>query len=164
MRFILAKTRRLVCVGCIFFALASLAQQSPDANNPAPQPTANQAEHGRSKGEVELLSKFKGPDVPLYMVHLFRKVQSQPSFAMAKAPPINLHGESMVEFSILKDGDLEYAKLVQSCGDPAVDQSLLTAIQAAAPFRPLAADFKGKHLKLRWHLMLNPKATAHSAH
>jgi TonB family protein len=165
MRFVLAKMFRLMCASCMFFALNAPAQQSTDTNNPASETTVRDPNYGNSTGTIEIVSKFKGPDVQQYMLHLFEKVKSQPSFSLAaKKPPIDRQAKLVVEFSILPNGSLEYTKLVHSSGDPSGDQAIMTAIQTAAPFQALAPESKGKPLKVRWHMVLNPKSTASTNH
>ena len=152
---------RLICTSCMFFALNAPAQQSKDTNNPAPETAVHDPKDVGSAGTIEIVSKFRGPDVQQYMLHIFEKVRSQTSFSSAaKKPPIDRQGKLVVEFSILPNGSLEYTKLVHSSGDPSVDQAIMSAIQSAAPFQALSPESKGKPLKVRWHMVLNPKSTA----
>jgi len=136
------KPLHLICAITLLFAVDVKAQQSTET-------TTN---YFGDRGEVELVSKFKGPDIKSYMLDLILRVRAQRAFSGARNTPLHQPGKLVVEFVIHRDGNLEYVKVSKTSGDQSIDQQLIDAIQAAAPFHQLSPEFKDKPLKLRWHM------------
>lgn len=156
MKLMAMKSLRFVCATALLFALSAWAQQ-PDETTKAPQEkTAQERGYLGDRGIIELLSKFKGPDIKGYMIDVISRVRSQRAFTVARKTPIYKPGKLVVEFAIHRDGSLEYTKLIKTSGDQSIDQALIDAIQGAVPFQPLSAEFKDKPLKLRWHMEFKP--------
>lgn len=55
-----------------------------------------------------------------------------------------LQGKLVLEFTILRDGNLVRARLIRSSGFPVLDEEAMRAVQAAAPFHPIP-QWIGKH-------------------
>jgi TonB family protein len=157
------KSLHLVCVTTLLFALAARAEQSTEATTALQEKATRQPGYRGDRGVVEVVSKFKGPDVKGYMIDLFARIRSQRAFAQATKSQVDKPGKLIVEFSILRDGTLQYTKLIQTSGDPSIDQALIDAIQSAAPFQPLSPEAKDKPLKLRWHMEFKHPAPSSSS-
>jgi len=140
----LAKTIKLL------FALTLLAFCNSGLGQSAAPPPEGEAARGRgmSRGTLEIVSGHEGLDSIRYMGEVFQKLQSQGTF-QAKNLPGPKSGRVVVEFVILRDGNLDYAKVVKSTMDPAVSQAQVDAVRSVAPFPALPKEFKGKSLKMR---------------
>jgi TonB family protein len=90
------------------------------------------------------------------MTDVILRVRAQRTFSVARKTPIHKPAKLVIEFAIHRDGNLEYTRLISTSSDQEIDQALIDAIQAAAPFQPLSPEFKDKALKLRWHMEFKP--------
>lgn len=59
-----------------------------------------------------------------------------------------LQGRGLVSFTIQRDGSLSELKLITSSGYPVLDEEILKAIKAAAPFNPMADNMSIKRLNV----------------
>jgi len=146
-----SKTSKLLFAVSLFFALCN-----PGLGQSAAPPPEGEAAKGRgtSRGTLEIVSGHEGLDSNRYMGEVFQKLQSQGTF-QARNLPGSKSGKVVVEFVILRDGNLDYAKVLKSTMDPAVSQAQLEAVRSAAPFPALPKEFKGKSLKMRLYSEFN---------
>jgi len=156
MKLMATKSLRFVCATTLLLALQAQAQQPNKATNTPQEKTTQERSYLGDRGIIELVSKFKGPNIKGYMTDVILRVRSQRAFTMARKTPIYKPGKLVVEFAIHRDGGLEYTKLIKTSGDQSIDQALIDAIQGAVPFQPLSPEFKDKPLKLRWHMEFKP--------
>ncbi|PWU03466.1 MAG: hypothetical protein C5B53_00430 [Candidatus Melainabacteria bacterium] len=69
----------------------------------------------------------------------------------AWSPPIGTSsGRAEILFRLKRDGQLCSIKLATSSGDPAVDDSAMTAISTCAPYAHLPAEYPQEYLDLRY--------------
>lgn len=59
-----------------------------------------------------------------------------------------IQGRGLVSFTIRRDGSLSELKLLTSSGYPVLDEEILKAIRAAAPFNPMADNMSIKRLNV----------------
>ncbi len=59
-----------------------------------------------------------------------------------------LQGRGLISFTIQRDGSLSELKLLTSSGYPVLDEEILKAIRAAAPFNPMADNMSIKRLNV----------------
>lgn len=100
------------------------------------------------RGTIAMVSSHDGLDANQYMAEVFGKLNSQHAI-QAENLRVDKPGKLVVEFAILRDGNVDYTKVIKSTVDRAAAQTQMDAIRTAAPFPPLPNDFKGKSLKLR---------------
>src|SRR5690348_14509071 len=55
-----------------------------------------------------------------------------------------------IEFAIARDGSIGQIRLNQSTQEQVLDDAVREAIQAASPFAPLPANFRGEDITLRF--------------
>lgn len=65
-------------------------------------------------------------------------------------PVVESFNRVVVEFVVAKDGKLVSVKVINTSGDPGVDDSALNAIKLASPFKPLPAGFVGEYCKFQF--------------
>lgn len=97
------------------------------------------------------------------MGELFEKLTAQHVLQPSSLPGAK-SGKLVLEFAILRDGTLDYAKIVKSTIDEATSQAKLDALRSAAPFPALPKEFKSKSLKLRLRSEFMPKNTSSAKH
>src|SRR5262249_16835448 len=66
-------------------------------------------------------------------------------------------GKVVVEFAILKGGDVSGLTVTQSSGDRDLDRAATAGITTSAPFSTLPAPFDGSYLRLRVKFLYNPR-------
>lgn len=59
-----------------------------------------------------------------------------------------VQGKGLIGFTIQRDGSLSELKLLTSSGYPVLDEGILKAIRAAAPFNPMADNMSIKRLNV----------------
>ena len=96
------------------------------------------------------------------MGEVFKKLTAQHVLQASNLPGAK-SGKLVLEFAILRDGTLDYAKVVKSTVDETTRQAKLDALRSAAPFPALPKEFKGKSLKLRLRSEL-PENTSPAKH
>lgn len=148
----------------IFFAAAlpfSFRNQALGQGASLPQEQGSTSDVGSSKGTLEVVSGHNGLDANRYMSEVFEKLNANRVLQPSNLPGAK-SGKLVLEFVILRDGNLDSAKVVKSTVDEATSQSKLDALRSSAPFPALPPEFKGKSLKLRLHSeFLPPKGQQH---
>ncbi len=83
-----------------------------------------------------------------YLLHLKRKIQGVWVYPKVAAKS-GMGGELMVEFLIARNGKLLGIKLLDSSGHTILDESAMSAIEAAAPYFPFPSRWRAKRLRVR---------------
>ena len=93
-----------------------------------------------------------------YFMHLKEKIES--SWRMTR-PPYDREHSGVLQMSILADGTLANASLVQTCGDRELDLAVLRAIRNAAPFNPLPTVWGQEELTVNFgfHYLISQRAS-----
>lgn len=134
------------------------------SNSPTDQlrQAANQALQPRPAqlplGGVDVLSDTRGVDFGPYLARLRQNIQRHWLYMIPEVarPPIMKKGKAVIEFAILKNGQLDTLNRVDGSGDVSLDRAAWGAVAASNPFPPLPSQFCGQHLALRFHFYYNP--------
>jgi TonB family protein len=89
-----------------------------------------------------------------YYIDIFRGKISAAWYNSLVSPGLRGKFETIVMFRIMRNGEIGRLKLEKKSGITSLDLSALRAIENAAPFAPLPADFPGRylivHFKFEW--------------
>lgn len=105
-----------------------------------------------------LLSDPQGIDFNSYLNRdVMSKIQKAWAAEIQKVGAIAAvkKGTVVLEFAIEKDGSISRIKLQQSTNEDQLDQAVGSALQAASPFPPLPANYRGKEIRLRFQCNYN---------
>ena len=72
-----------------------------------------------------------------------------------------IHGYTIVQFSITRDGQLKDLKVVRHTGHVSLEESSVNAVQSTFPFLPLPKNFPDPELKIKLK-MIYPDLRAYS--
>ena len=99
---------------------AASQEKKPDEKKPATT----------VKGGLEILSDTMGVDFGPYMKQLRAQIQThwQPLIPESAMPPLNKSGTVVIEFAIVKSGQVTAMKLIKTSGDVAMDRAAWGAI------------------------------------
>jgi len=159
----------------LFQCLPGLSQSQPQATatptatptpspTPTPEPDKNagstKSELGRMtpmKGDVEILSDTQGVDFGPYLQRALNRIKKNwynliPEVAK---PPLMKKGSLIIQFAILKDGNVRGMLLQQPSGDVSLDRAAWGGITTSNPFEPLPGQFLGGYLSLRIKFLYN---------
>ena len=105
----------------------------------------------------DVLSDTMGVDFGPYLARVVHDVRANwitliPEVARA---PLMKRGRVVIQFAILKDGSVAGLKLNSTSGDVALDRAARGGITASNPFPPLAPEFRGQYLALRFYFFYN---------
>lgn len=67
------------------------------------------------------------------------------------AHPDSRNGDVIVEFRILRDGEVEALRVTQSGGSADMDEACFQAVMRSSPFRPLPKALLPDHVDMRFH-------------
>ncbi len=109
---------------------------------------------GKVSGNVEIVSDTQGVDFGAYVGNVWLDVQQNWHAAIPQSAQMR-HGNLVIEFSIMKDGEVAGMKLVQGSGDEPLDRAAWAGIVASNPFPSLPTNFKGSFLALRFRFEYN---------
>jgi len=106
---------------------------------------------------AEILSDTNGVDFGPYLKGVTDVVRKNwysliPPDAL---PPVSKRGKVVLQFSILKDGDVGGVRFLSSSGDRQLDKAAYGGILGSSPFAPLPSEFKGPNLTLRFSFTYN---------
>jgi periplasmic protein TonB len=104
--------------------------------------------HGDTEEAVVDLNARADNKFYSYLLELKRKIQEVWVYPRA-AQQSGTGGSLQVEFSIAKNGQLIFVKLLESSGYTILDDSALNAIHSAAPYMPLPDRLRAKRLRIR---------------
>ncbi len=111
--------------------------------------------HGRQVGGLEVLSDTQGVDFGPYLQRVLHDVRQNWYNAIPESAEMK-HGSLIIEFAIMKDGNIAGMKLVTPSGDIPLDRAAWAGISASNPFPALPAEFGGQYLALRFKFFYNP--------
>ena len=117
-----------------------------------------------SSGPLEVLSDTKGVDLGSYLQLVEAHIRSNwhnliPASARA---PLKKKGNVIIEFAILKNGNVAGMKFDSTSGDVALDRAAWGSITGSNPYRPLPTEFRDQYLKLRFTFHYNPDRASES--
>jgi TonB family protein len=95
---------------------------------------------GGSRGEATIYLHDADTKYSSYLAHVKYKIESSWTYP-SRAAEEGLGGKLMLRFSIGGNGDLLDVTLLKSSGYLVLDREALSAIQKAAPFKPLPSSF-----------------------
>jgi TonB family protein len=113
------------------------------------------ARHPRELGQLDVLSDTQGVDLGPYLKGILTTVR-QNWYKLIPESARMERGRLAIEFAINKDGQVADMHLAASSGDVALDRPAWGSITNSSPFPALPAEFKGKHLALRFRYYYNP--------
>lgn len=114
------------------------------ANSCAPDEYKSTEEFYPPMSAEYIYSNFANVDFDSYMRELDRRVKmnwDKPAYATA--------GETVLKFSVLKNGNIENLVVFKSSGDEVLDNTCVSAIELSVPFRPLPSEYKGASLDVQ---------------
>lgn len=116
------------------------------------------AQAAPNRGDLDILSDTMGVDFAPYLRRVKEQVQQNwwniiPEVARA---PLMKQGRVVVEFVIMKNGQIGGMKLVGPSGDVSLDRAAWGGITGSNPFQPLPGEFHGEYLALRFYFYYNP--------
>jgi TonB family protein len=108
--------------------------------------------HGANLGTgVEILSDTLGVDFGPYLKRLLRILYDSwlPLIPEETRPPLNKEGNTLIRFTIDKDGTVSAMHLDASTHDTAIDRAAWGSITGVGQMPPLPKNFNGPNLELR---------------
>jgi TonB family protein len=116
-------------------------------------PSGNQ---GMGTG-VEILSDPGGVDWGPYIRKILSDIKRNwiPLIPEEARPPLNKQGETLIRFTINRDGTIAAMNLDGSSQDTAIDRACWGGITGVGQFPPLPSQFKGPNLELRVDFFTN---------
>jgi len=115
--------------------------QNPNLNLPGPQ----------------ILSDTMGVDFNPYLLRILSLVRRNWYSVIPEIARLGKQGRVVLEFSILRNGNVPDLILRGSSGTDSLDQAALSSIHLSAPFPPLPAEFPGQDIRLRFIYLYNMK-------
>jgi outer membrane biosynthesis protein TonB len=109
------------------------------------------------KGDVEILSDTRGVDFGPYLQRVLFAIKKNwynliPEVAR---PPMMKKGSLIIQFSIMKQGNVQGMFLQSPSGDVSLDRAAWGGITYSDPFEPLPSEFSGDFLQLRIKFIYN---------
>ena len=107
---------------------------------------------------VDVLSDTKGFNVRPYLDRMMQSIKAEwysriPEVARS---PLKKKGRVSIEFHLMKDGNANEFRLVDTSGDASLDRAALAGVVAARPLAPLPPEFNCQYAVLRMHFYYNP--------
>jgi TonB family protein len=120
--------------------------------------TAQNSSATDRSGNVVILTHTLGVDFGPYLQRLVHDVKQHWYAIIPRAamPPQLKRGKVVIEFTILKNGQIAGVHYVSSSGDVALDRAAYEGISTSNPFSPLPQEFTGPYLGLRMAFVYNP--------
>jgi outer membrane biosynthesis protein TonB len=106
---------------------------------------------------AEILSDTQGVDFGPYIRRILEDIKRNwyPLIPEEARPPLNKQGETLIRFTINRDGSIAAMNLDGSSQDTAIDRACWGGITGVGQFPPLPAQFKGPNLELRVDFFTN---------
>jgi TonB family protein len=137
--------------------LANMMARGQGGNFAANAPSG----HGANLGEgVEILSDTLGVDFGPYIKRLLRILYDSwlPLIPEETRPPLNKEGNTLIRFTINKDGTVSAMHLDASTHDQAIDRAAWGSITGVGQMPPLPKNFNGPNLELRIDFIISHDA------
>jgi len=106
-----------------------------------------------ANGNYKILSDTKGYDFGPYMNGVLIKVRN--NWLIPDSALYGRRGRVIIDFTILKNGDVADCHIVDESGDRSLDGAAKAAIDISNPFQRLPSEFTGNDLKLRFAFYYN---------
>ena len=71
------------------------------------------------------------------------------------SPNVDDSRQTVITFSIQRNGQIRGLQITQSSGSPQLDNEFIAAIQKSAPFAPLPANYPNSQLNIVYNLNIN---------
>ncbi len=113
---------------------------------------------GSDIGKVEVVSDTKGVNFDSYLDPVIREIESRWKAPNASQPAKMEQATATFQFAIRRDGHIGGLEIVSSSGSQLLERSARDGIIAAAPFKLLPSEFKGKEIVLRMQFLANEQA------
>ncbi|MGD0442485.1 MAG: TonB C-terminal domain-containing protein [Edaphobacter sp.] len=106
---------------------------------------------------AEILSDPRGVDFGPYIRRILEDIKRSwyPLIPEEARPPLNKQGETLIRFTINRDGTIAAMNLDGSSQDTAIDRACWGGITGVGQFPPLPAQFTGPNLELRVDFFTN---------
>jgi TonB family protein len=117
--------------------------------------------HGSNLGQgAEILSDTLGVDFGPYIKRLLRILYESwlPLIPEETRPPLNKEGQTLIRFTINKDGTVSAMHLDDSTHDQAIDRAAWGSITGVGQMPPLPRNFTGPNLELRIDFVISHDA------
>src|SRR5688572_5227808 len=128
---------------------------------PAPQTRVGAAPETAGQAsalDAQVLSDTQGYDLAPYINDLYRRIRLNWYAVMPQAAIQGASGTVGIVFTITRTGTVSDLRLAPASGNTPLDRGATAAIETAAPFPALPADFKGDRLTLRILFLYNTPA------
>lgn len=132
-----------------------------DANNSEPSPAApgSVAHPGAPHSAVELQSDPQGADFKPYLTRILAIVRANWRRVMPESARMGmLHGRTVLEFIIDRNGNIPKLVLADSSGSDPLDRAAIAGLSMSNPLPPLPSDFKGFQVRLAFTFTYNVSA------
>jgi TonB family protein len=127
----------------------NLNEQSPRVPGSIGQPSAPHA-------AVELQSDPQGADFKPYLAKILGIVRANWHRVVPESARMGtVHGRTVMEFIIDRDGSIPKIVTADSSGSDALDRAALVGLSMSNPLPPLPADFKGAQVRLAFTFSYN---------
>ncbi|HEX3968449.1 MAG TPA: TonB C-terminal domain-containing protein [Edaphobacter sp.] len=105
----------------------------------------------------DILSDTQGVDFGPYIRKILEDIKRNwiPLIPEEARPPLNKQGETLIRFTINRDGTIAAMNLDGSSQDTAIDRACWGGITGVGQFPPLPSQFKGPNLELRVDFFTN---------
>jgi len=105
-------------------------------------------------GPLEVLTDTMGVDFNPYLARVLHDVK-QHWYELIPESAGMKKGKVVLEFAILKDGNVAGLRVAATSGDIALDRPAYGSITGSNPFPPLPKEFTGPYLGLRFSYFYN---------
>ena len=116
-----------------------LGPQDPNLNIPGPQ----------------ILSDTMGVDFNPYLMRVLSLVRRNWYAVIPEIARLGKQGRVVLEFSILRNGNVPELVLRSGSGTESLDGAALSSIRLSSPFPPLPSEFPGQDIRLRFIYLYN---------
>jgi outer membrane biosynthesis protein TonB len=137
-------------------AIRKAAQDAARARGAGDYNAPSGGRQGMGEG-AEILSDTQGVDFGPYIRRILEDIRRSwyPLIPEEARPPLNKQGETLIRFTINRDGTIAAMNLDGSSQDTAIDRACWGGITGVGQFPPLPAQFKGPNLELRVDFFTN---------
>ena len=106
-------------------------------------------------GGAQILSDTQGVDFNPYLQRVLFSIRRNWYVSMPEIARMGKKGRVVIQFEILKEGNVPKLWLVGSSQSDPLDKAALASISASNPFQPLPTEFKGPLLRLQIMFLYN---------
>jgi TonB family protein len=126
---------------------------------PSPGATRMPGQLGAQHSAVELQSDPEGADFKPYLTRILAIVRANWRHVIPESARLGaVHGRTVLEFIIDRDGKIPKLVTAQSSGLEPLDRAAIAGLSMSDPLPPLPADFKGMQVRLAFSFAYNMPA------